>query len=135
VPDETIVFCKDCQTVLAEPPDTKPEKRSRCPKCGSKAREFHAAGIVASSAVSASVEVRAVGASAEASAPSPQVLTEQLEDAGFDVQWLQLTDNGAWLVRIFDRQGECIDMAANDDSQDAILAVIERLLPNSQKPK
>jgi hypothetical protein len=55
----------------------------------------------------------------------------QLEDAGFDVQWLELTPGGAWMVRVFNRQGDFIDGAAGDDLQDVLFEVFERLLPRS----
>ena len=59
-------------------------------------------------------------------------VTETLEDAGFDLQWLRLSERGPWLVRVFDRQGDLIDVAEADDPQEAILAVSERLLPPSE---
>jgi hypothetical protein len=39
-----------------------------------------------------------------ASAPSPEVVidnTDKLEDAGFSVQWLRLSEEGAWMVSVF----------------------------------
>jgi hypothetical protein len=42
---------------------------------------------------------------------------------------LRLSEGGAWMVRVFDRQGTWIDGSIQDDPQEALLAVCERLLP------
>jgi hypothetical protein len=57
----------------------------------------------------------------------------KLEDAGFDLQWQRLSKDGAWMIWVFDRQGTFIDGSIQDDPQEALLAVCERLLP-PQKP-
>jgi len=62
-----------------------------------------------------------------------EVVSAPLEDAGFDVQWLELSEGGGWMVRVFERQGTWIDGSIQDDPQEALLAVCERLLP-PQKP-
>jgi hypothetical protein len=54
-----------------------------------------------------------------------------LVEIGFSVEWWQLSPGGAWMVRVFDDQGKWIDGSIQDDPQDAILAVSERLLPPS----
>ncbi len=77
----------------------------------------------------ADVLIEAPAATARADAPAPKVVIGNLEDAGFDVQWLRLSDQGKWMVRVFDRQGKFIDGSIQDDPADAILAVAERLLP------
>lgn len=130
---EPFVRCAKCRTVLPEPPNTPLEKRNPCPTCGSTGREISVTGaIVATSQVTANVVVNPPAATARASAGSPQVAIGSLEDAGFDVQWLQLSEGGPWIVRVFDRQGEWIDGSVQDDPQDALLAVSERLLPPSE---
>ena len=58
---------------------------------------------------------------------------DTLEDAGFDVTWLQLSEDGAWMVRVHDRQGRFVGGSIQDDPQSAILAVAEDLLPPSQR--
>jgi hypothetical protein len=52
----------------------------------------------------------------------------KLEDAGFRLSWLRLSEGGAWMLRVFDGD-ELIDISAQDDPADALLAVAERLLP------
>lgn len=60
--DDPSVRCGACGTPIEEPPDTKPEERQPCPKCGSRSRTIR---------VSASDELRQIGeAYAEATAAS-----------------------------------------------------------------
>ena len=127
---ETVVRCGKCSTALAESQDVPPDDRSPCPECGSTTRTFDLTGaLVAGVGVSADVVAMMSGATARSSA-----VTETLEDAGFDLQWLRLSERGPWLVRVFDRQGDLIDVAeANDPrGRGATLAVSERLLPPSE---
>lgn len=121
---QTVSRCGECGATLAEPPDIAAEKRVPCPECGSTRRT-----ILASATLMANVTVTASAAAARASAPAPRVVMEQLEDVGFSVTWLRLSDDGAWMVRVFDREGAWLDGALADDPQEAILAVSERLLP------
>jgi len=130
---ETVVRCGRCSTALAESQDVAPKNRTPCPQCGSTTRTFDLTGtLVAGVGVSADVVAMTSAATAQASAATPKVVVETLEDAGFDVQWLRLSQGGAWLVRVFDRQGDLIDVAEADDPQEAILTVSERLLPPSE---
>jgi hypothetical protein len=46
------------------------------------------------------------------------------------VSWVRLSEGGAWMVRVFERDGTFTDGAVADDPEDAILAVAERLLPD-----
>jgi hypothetical protein len=127
---EPIVRCV-CNTLLAEPPNTPPEQRMKCPNCGSTARSFSItaeAGVYLVAGVSAELSVT----TARPTSPPPSVETLPLEDAGFDVTWLRLSEGGAWMVRVFDRDGVFVDGGIADDPQDAILAVCERLLPGSE---
>ena len=124
------VRCGNCSELLAEPSDLPEAQRRPCPHCGSKRRIFEK-NIAAPVAVSVVVAVSA--ATARAGTGQPTVGIEKLEDAGFDVQWLELSEDGKWMVRVFDRQGTFIDGSIQDDPQDALLAVSERLLP-PQKP-
>lgn len=124
-PDGTVVRCAKCSAVLAEPPDTPAEKRQPCPECGSTSRAFEGK---ASLGINVAVTVSA--ATARAVAPDPVVRVETaLADAGFHLQWLRLSEGGAWLVRVFDEDGAFIDGSIQDDPGDALLAVAERLLP------
>jgi hypothetical protein len=88
--------------------------------------------FTASVVASADVVVEAPPASATASAPAPQVVIHNLEDAGFDLQWLRMSEGGAWMVRVYDREGKFTDGSIQDDPVDALLAVAERLLPESR---
>jgi hypothetical protein len=58
-----------------------------------------------------------------------KVRIAQLEDAGFEIVWLRLSPGGAWMVRVYDRDGNWTDGSIQDDPVDALLAVAERLLP------
>jgi hypothetical protein len=126
----SITRCGNCQTVLAEPSDTPPEQRVPCPNCGSKVRIFEK-NITATIVPRGDVVVVATPAEARAEGIAPNVRIDQLEDAGFDVRWLRLSEGGAWMVRVYDREGSYIDGSVQDDPQDALLAVSERLLPPS----
>ncbi len=56
---------------------------------------------------------------------------ELVTDAGFHLQWLRLSDGGAWMVRVYDEGGTFIDGSVQDDPGDALLALAERLLPKA----
>ena len=116
---ETLVECGQCGTTLPEPPDIPAERRKPCSECGSTRRTIYGSASLT------------VGVSLGASAAAAEAVVEKLEDAGFSVQWLRLSEGGAWMVRVFDRQGGWLDGSIADDPQDAILAVSERLLPPS----
>ena len=77
------------------------------------------------------VAVTVSAATARASAGQPTVVIGNLEDAGFDLKWLRLSSGGAWMLQVYDDQGTFIDGSIQDDPQDALLAVSERLLPPS----
>jgi hypothetical protein len=126
----SVTRCGNCNTVLAEPSDTPPEKRVECPNCGSKVRIFEK-NLTATVVASADVVVVAVPAEARASATPGQVRIDQLEDAGFDMQWLRLSEGGAWMLQVFDREGSYIAGSVQDDPQDALLAVSDQILPSS----
>lgn len=124
--DEPVVRCGDCLTVLPEPPNTPPERRIPCPKCGSTTRNY-AIELRATLFTQADMVQPGMMQPAESSTSQDTVAT--LEDAGYEVQWLRLSEGGAWMVRVFDREGDFIDGAIQDDPTDALLAVAERLLP------
>jgi hypothetical protein len=107
---ETVSRCAKCDSALAERPDVPAEKRKLCPTCGSTARV-----VSGSATLGVNVTVVAPPAMARASAPAPKIVISNLEDAGFSLQWLQLSPGGAWMVRVFDRQGEWLDGAVADD--------------------
>jgi hypothetical protein len=127
-----LVRCGNCSELLAEPSDLPEAQRRPCPHCGAKHRTFEK-NLAATVAVSADVVVAVSAASARAGTGYPTGSIARLEDAGFDLQWLRLSEGGAWMVRVFDRQGTWIDGSIQDDPQEALLAVCERLLP-PQKP-
>lgn len=124
----SVVRCGNCKAVLAEPSDLPPEQRKGCPTCGSTQRQFEK-NLTATVVTGADVVVVAAPAEGRATATPPQVRIDELEDAGFDLQWLQLSPGGAWMVRAYDRDGNWIAGSVQDDPQDALLAVSERLLP------
>ncbi len=58
--------------------------------------------------------------------------TQRLEEIGFRVVWLRsVPDDGGFVLRVYDDEGNLIDGGVGDDPQDAILEVAERLLPPS----
>jgi DNA-directed RNA polymerase subunit RPC12/RpoP len=126
---DTVSRCARCEAIIPQSPDTPAGERMPCPECGSKTRIFEGA---ASLAVGVNVTVVAAAAIATASTEGPAVNIEKplpLETAGFDLQWLRLSDDGAWMVQVYNRQRTLVDCAINDDPEDAFLAVVERLLP------
>jgi hypothetical protein len=106
-----------------------------CPNCGSKNRHY---SITLGTAVELNVAMSVTALKSKQLGPAVEARVERaasvgaaLEDAGFSVTWLRLSDGGAWMVRVLDRKDEFIDGAMADDPQEAILAVAERLLPPS----
>jgi hypothetical protein len=120
-----------CAEVLADPSDTPAEQRIPCPHRGAKRRTFELSGTVA---VGSDVAVTVSAATARASAPQPTVVIGKLEDGGFDLQSQRLSKDGAWMIWVFDRQGTFVDGSIQDDPQDALLAVCERLYRRKNRP-
>jgi len=129
---ETVVRCGKCDTLLAEPPDTPSDDRIPCPKCGSTARSF-VVGLEATVVAQPDVVVQAPPATATASAAEVSVritgATAKTADAEFRLEWLRLSEGGAWMVRVYDEKGTFVAGSIQDDPQDAILAVAEQLAP------
>ncbi len=130
--DEPVVRCADCLTMLAEPPNTPLERRIPCPECGSKARSY---AIALTAALMMQPDMAQPGMAQPEIASEARVVSAEasLADAGLSLEWLRLSSGGAWMVRVYDRDGEFIDGSIQDDPQDAILAVSERLLPPSDQ--
>jgi hypothetical protein len=128
-----LVRCGNCSELLAEPSDL-PESaaaslsalRREAPDvreepCRDGCRERRGGG-------------RRLGRERPRGQGYPTGSIARLEDAGFDLQWLRLSEGGAWMVRVFDRHGTWIDGSIQDDPQEALLAVCERLLPPQNRP-
>jgi hypothetical protein len=115
---EPVVRCAQCLTVLAEPPNTPLAKRKPCAQCGSTGRNY-AIHLSATLQVGGNLVQGAEAREAERS----------VYDVGYELQWLQLSEGGAWMLRVFDKDGNWIDGAVAEDPEEAILAVAERLLP------
>ena len=67
-----------------------------------------------------------------ATAPLPEqaeAVAEKLADATYSLQWHRLTEDGAWMLFVFNEEGEFVDISVAFEPQDALLAVAERLLP------
>jgi hypothetical protein len=78
-------------------------------------------------AMTAETEVAVV-----ATAPLPEqaeAVAEKLADATYSLQWHRLTEDGAWMLFVFNEEGEFVDISVAFEPQDALLAVAERLLP------
>jgi hypothetical protein len=134
---EPIIRCGDCGKLLAEPPNTPPEKRQPCPDCGATARRVEltiSTSVVASGDVHVSrtgdVTIGAPTAGATAEAPIPEVsIGPRLEEMGYRLKWARLSVGGAWMLQVFNDGDDFIDGAIQDSPDDALLAVAERLLP------
>jgi hypothetical protein len=132
----TVVRCGACGKTLAEPPGLNPERRQPCPNCGSTARNFAVSittqavtitDVIAT--VTKDVTIQAPAAEATAEAPAPEVIAPRLEELGFQLRWWQLSEGGAWMLRVFNDAGDFIDASIQDSPADALLAVAERLIP------
>jgi hypothetical protein len=112
--------------LIAESPDTPPDERRPCLLCGSTARrtakEFEGWSKITADGVTVKLE-----RGESQVLPGGKLLAP--EDAGFDVQWHRLTPGGAWMVSVFDREGNCVDRAEALTALEAILAVSDALLP------
>jgi hypothetical protein len=54
----------------------------------------------------------------------------RLRTYGYGVRWTEPTGpEGSWLIEVLDSEGDLIDGGMGDNVDDAILGVIERLLP------
>jgi hypothetical protein len=139
------VACGNCGEVLDEPPNLPQEARQPCPKCGALHRTFSVGGSIGSSAtVSVDIDgnvvirpptgvLRLEGGEAEIKIEQPaRERLDELEDAGYSVSWSQLSPGGAWMVSVFDRDGNSVDTSIQDDPADALLAIAESLLPPSE---
>jgi hypothetical protein len=118
----TVVTCGNCSKVLSERSDTEASKRSPCPNCGSTVRQFN---VTMEAAVTLDAAMSLVVVQGEKPKPPDLVL----EDAGFDVSWQRLSEGGAWLVFVRDREGNLVDGSMADEPEEAILAVVDRLIP------
>jgi hypothetical protein len=58
-----------------------------------------------------------------------KAVAHKLADALYRLEWLRLSEDGAWMLRVFDHSGACVEISSADDPQDALLAVADRLLP------
>jgi hypothetical protein len=110
------------------------EKRKPCPDCGATHRSFEVgiADVISVTDDFGNVTVAVPAASATASAPSPTVEvhgeTLKVADKTYRVEWLRLSDGGAYMLRVFDADtGEWLDGALGDDPQDCVIAVAETL--------
>lgn len=138
---ERVVRCASCLSLLAEPPNTPPEHRIPCPNCGSTARNY-AITLSASIVPQADLVIQVSPATVRLGAPAPQIevvkpeiVIGNLDDAGFALRWLKLSEGGAWMLRAFDQKGTYVAGTVQDNPQDALLAIAEELLPPSQPPK
>jgi hypothetical protein len=59
--------------------------------------------------------------------------TDRLAEQGFSVIWWRSVDEPViWTVAIYDSDGSLIDLQPAKTPDDALLAVIERLLPETE---
>jgi hypothetical protein len=123
---EPVVRCASCFRPLPEPPNIPMEDRVPCRNCGGMNRSYEI-GLTATLAMQPDMTQPGM---AQPEIPAEAVgVAGSLADAGFSLQWLRLSRGGAWMQRVFDDREEYIDGSIQDDPQDALLAVSERLLP------
>ncbi len=123
------VRCGTCFTVLAQTPAVPVVEGTICPVCGGKTRNY-AMAIASAIRLSAHVEEPRPPVYVAVGQP-PDVedaRTAGLRRAGYRLDWNELTENGAWWVRVY-RGDELIDSGAGFDPKDALSAVVETLLP------
>ena len=123
------VRCGTCFTVLAKNPGVPVDEGMICPVCGGKTRNY-AMAIASAIRLSANVEEPRVSVHVSRAQP-PEVenaKTARLRRDGYRLDWSELTETGAWWVKVY-RGDELIDSGAGLDPKDALLAVIETLLP------
>lgn len=123
---EPVVRCASCFRPLPEPPNIPIEDRVPCLNCGGMNRNYEVT-LTATALVQPDL-VQPGMAQPETPAEAASV-AGSLAEIAFRVDWWQLSPGGAWMIRVFDDQGKWIDGSIQDDPQDAILAVSERLLP------
>jgi hypothetical protein len=121
-----VVRCGNCLTLLAEPSDLPPEKRVSCPECGSRTRQF---SVELTATAVTQADAFQPGMTQPDEAAEAERAGAALGDAGYDLQWFELSPGGAWMVLVFDRERNWLDGSIQDDPADALLAVAERLLP------
>lgn len=115
---ETLVRCRECSTLLAEPANLPVEQRVPCPNCGSLGRKKEIS-VTGSIIANASVSGEALRA-------------QKRLEATYTLEWLRLSEGGAWMVRVYDPFRRFTDASIADDAEEALLAVAERLLPDDE---
>jgi hypothetical protein len=85
--------------------------------------------LTAHGSCGSALRTQAPAATARFEMPAPTVIIAKLTDASYDLQWLRLSEGGAWMVRVYDSTGDFVDGSIADDPAEALLAVAERLLP------
>jgi hypothetical protein len=93
------------------------EEREPCPTCGATSRTFELSGSV-SAAVAAGGTV------------ALEVAQTRLRSYGYGIRWTEPTGpDGSWLIEVLDNEGKLIEAGMGDNRDDAILGVIESVLP------
>ncbi len=123
------VRCGTCFTVLAQTPAVPVDEGTICPVCGGKTRNY---AMAIASAIRLSANVEEPRAPVYASVAQPPGVegakTARLRRDGYRLDWNELTENGAWWVRVY-RGDELIDSGAGFDPRNALSAVVETLVP------
>jgi hypothetical protein len=137
-----IVACKECGESMAESSDTPLDRRQPCPRCGSRARSFTVGetdGLgrddgreSVSGEPGDDLIVRAPTATVGVSAgPAPrQSISDTFvaADHTYTVTHTR-TPGGAWVTQVYTADGTLLDMSVQSDATDALLAVIDSILP------
>jgi hypothetical protein len=130
------VACKECGTPLDEPSDTPIDDRDGCPKCGSMARAFAVGNDLdqRSAMTSAADDLTIHVPTATARTGQPERIRRFPADAvtvadhTYTVTLTQ-TPGGAWIAQVYSEAGTQIDMTVQGAAEDALLTVIDAMIP------
>ena len=124
--DTKTVRCAHCKSLLREP-GFATAIREPCAVCGSVNRIHELdvnSSIVAASFLTSSPLL--LGRTRAVLSDLPD--GSRLREVGFLLKWDELTEDGAWLLRVY-RENEFVDAAVASEKQEALRAVGEALLP------
>jgi hypothetical protein len=143
------VNCRECGApIINEASDVPFDQRGECPECGSRSRSFvvgledqglaHDDGLASVQGqpgdpvtVAAPVAGGAAGATAGAPVPRPGLSPADsviVADHTFILTCTQ-TPGGVWLALVYDQDGALVELSPQDEVTDALLSVIEDLIP------
>jgi hypothetical protein len=141
------VNCRECgEPIMNEASNVPFDQRGECPECGSRSRSFvigvedqafsHDDGLSSvkgqpGDALTVAAPVAGVTARAPVTRPDwspPDSVI--VADHTFILTCTQ-TPGGVWLALVYDQEGALIELSPQDEVTDALLSVIEDLIPST----